>query len=165
MAPLTEARLNWVSGFLTGEGSFNHNGGAVSVAAAQKEREPLEWLQATVGGSITWNKRKRFGSNGIWVWQLCGDAAAELMQALLPTLQAQSPRRAARIEQVLAARASSKWNKWKTHCNNGHPLSGTNLRVDRHGARICKACQAAAQRAYYQRRKACQMSSNESPSA
>ena len=35
------------------------------------------------------------------------------------------------------------------HCRRGHPLSGANLPIDpRTGARICRACNAANQRAY-----------------
>lgn len=29
----------------------------------------------------------------------------------------------------------------KTECVHGHPLSGDNLRLDRHGWRICRACE------------------------
>ena len=43
----------------------------------------------------------------------------------------------------------------KTHCRRGHPLSGANLRIDpRTGARICRACSAANQRAYRERKAA-----------
>lgn len=31
-------------------------------------------------------------------------------------------------------------NKDKTHCNQGHPLSGENLRIDPRGSRICVEC-------------------------
>lgn len=41
----------------------------------------------------------------------------------------------------------------KTQCKHGHPLSGANLRIDpRTGARICRACNAANQQAYRERR-------------
>jgi hypothetical protein len=43
----------------------------------------------------------------------------------------------------------------KPHCRRGHPLSGVNLRIDpRTGARICRACNAANQRAYRERKLA-----------
>jgi hypothetical protein len=43
----------------------------------------------------------------------------------------------------------------KPHCKRGHPLSGANLRIDpRTGARICRACNAANQRAYRERKAA-----------
>lgn len=39
-------------------------------------------------------------------------------------------------------------NKAKTHCPNGHPYSGDNLRLrkNRNNARDCKACQQEAKR-------------------
>lgn len=33
-----------------------------------------------------------------------------------------------------------------THCANGHPLSGDNVRATKQGGRACKTCQRAAQR-------------------
>lgn len=50
-------------------------------------------------------------------------------------------------------RGRSPWaaNARKTHCSNGHPLSGDNLRME-HGRRRCKACAAAA-RARYEARQ------------
>ncbi len=38
-------------------------------------------------------------------------------------------------------------NSLKTHCLNGHPLSGDNLRLSR-GRRICRACRRDARRRY-----------------
>lgn len=37
---------------------------------------------------------------------------------------------------------------YQTHCKNGHPLSGDNLRLERNGARRCVACARAAARRY-----------------
>lgn len=34
----------------------------------------------------------------------------------------------------------------KTHCKRGHELTGTNLRIDRKGRRVCKTCAVAATR-------------------
>ena len=39
----------------------------------------------------------------------------------------------------------------KTHCKHGHPLSGDNLRISPNGTRACRACNAAAQRAFRER--------------
>lgn len=36
----------------------------------------------------------------------------------------------------------------KTHCPKGHPLSGDNLIINSKGARVCKICQRAAQKAW-----------------
>jgi hypothetical protein len=37
----------------------------------------------------------------------------------------------------------------KTHCKNGHPLSGDTIRVGSQGRRICRICVRAYQRARY----------------
>lgn len=41
----------------------------------------------------------------------------------------------------------------QTHCKEGHPLSGDNLRVGPKGDRICKTCMAAANRRYRARKR------------
>jgi hypothetical protein len=42
----------------------------------------------------------------------------------------------------------------KTHCKHGHPLSGDNLRIGPNGVRVCRACNAATQRAFRERHRA-----------
>lgn len=44
-------------------------------------------------------------------------------------------------------------NARKDECNHGHPLSGDNLRIDRRGHRVCRAC-AARRNQEYRRRQA-----------
>lgn len=41
----------------------------------------------------------------------------------------------------------------KTHCKNGHPLSGTNLYVDPTGKRVCRECQRRWSLEYVYRKK------------
>ncbi len=43
---------------------------------------------------------------------------------------------------------------YQTHCKNGHPLSGDNLRIERNGARRCVTCARAAARRYAAKRRA-----------
>lgn len=45
-------------------------------------------------------------------------------------------------------------NQRKTHCSQGHPLSGENLYLTTKGHRICRACRRAATDAAYAKRKA-----------
>lgn len=42
----------------------------------------------------------------------------------------------------------------KTHCANGHALSGANLRITKRGFRVCVTCQRAMNNAYGQRKRA-----------
>ena len=40
----------------------------------------------------------------------------------------------------------SQWNMEKTHCINGHPYSGDNLRIKSSGERRCRICHNAQER-------------------
>ncbi len=44
-------------------------------------------------------------------------------------------------------------NAAKTHCKRGHPLSAGNLRIGPNGAGVCRACNAANQRAFRERHR------------
>lgn len=41
----------------------------------------------------------------------------------------------------------------QTHCKNGHPLSGMNLKI-KHGCRVCRTCELANRRRRWAERKA-----------
>lgn len=56
-------------------------------------------------------------------------------------------------QNVLRGNAPPAVNARKTRCNQGHPLSGTNLYTDSKGQRHCKQCGRAASFRYYHRRK------------
>src|SRR5690606_5322792 len=49
--------------------------------------------------------------------------------------------------------APARVNADKTHCINGHPLSGDNLRVRKSGQRYCFTCAQANNRARYLRNR------------
>ena len=50
---------------------------------------------------------------------------------------------------LLAAANLDSYQRRKTHCPYGHPLSGPNLRITQQGRRQCRACDA---RRHYERR-------------
>jgi len=56
-----------------------------------------------------------------------------------------------RKENILRGEGLAAKNARKTHCHNGHSLSGGNLKIDSSGARQCKICKLAYSRTYYQR--------------
>lgn len=45
------------------------------------------------------------------------------------------------------------WNVAKTHCPQGHPYAGDNLRIKRSGARVCRSCDRTSMLARYYKRK------------
>jgi len=52
--------------------------------------------------------------------------------------------------------AAAKGRHWKqrgTHCVNGHPFSGSNVRLDRQGRRVCRTCVDSRAHAYRLREK------------
>ena len=52
-------------------------------------------------------------------------------------------------------------NARKTHCLNGHPLSGNNLMVTKYGYRNCRECQRMRGKKHYQARQAARNASKE----
>jgi hypothetical protein len=57
-------------------------------------------------------------------------------------------------ENTMRGLGPARFNAEKTHCDEGHPLSGTNLRVNaKTGQRICKTCQNRAARDYRARER------------
>jgi len=57
-----------------------------------------------------------------------------------------------RLENIRRSDAPSQINRRKTHCNNGHPLSGENLYIWKgDGFRRCKACNRQAVARHQQR--------------
>lgn len=57
-------------------------------------------------------------------------------------------------ENVLRGEGAPAKNARRTHCVNGHALSGANLRVDKRGGRVCRTCHARTCNVGRQRRLA-----------
>lgn len=58
---------------------------------------------------------------------------------------------ATRAKNVLKGSGLSASNARKTHCLNGHPLSGSNLYIRPNGERFCRQCGAERMRAWRRR--------------
>lgn len=58
------------------------------------------------------------------------------------------------LEEVTPKENSQRVTRLITHCPAGHPYTGPNLRVDRHGHRFCRACGIARAKAWRERRTA-----------
>jgi hypothetical protein len=106
MKPLTAYEVGWITGFLEGEGSFivqvqrSRRATLVRIVAAQVQRQPLDYLQSLVGGSIHLRPTKHPWSL-VHVWALTGQRAVDLMSLIYPHL---SPKR-----QLQATKAMDKW--------------------------------------------------------
>lgn len=143
--------LYWAAGFLEGEGCFSSQRYLVSVSAVQVQRQPLERLRALFGGNILTFEREAVKGRVYHRWQLVGRKAAGVVMTLYTLM---SPRRQQQIEAGLALWRSVKSHAQKvaerTHCTEGHPLSGSNLYVNPRGFRQCQTCKRQYRRAYYE---------------
>lgn len=103
---MTTADLQWVAGFLEGEGSFytNPKSATFIVSAGQTQEWPLERLVSLVGGRIYRQTVQGPNRKPCWQWQLSGVSGAGLAMTLYALM---SPRRKEQIHARLAL--------WKSH--------------------------------------------------
>ena len=141
--------LNWVAGFLEGEGYFS-KGSSISVQASQVQLEPLERLQRIVGaGSILKYRRNKPNQNDFYKWSVHGMTAEDLMKLLFPLM---SPKRQKVISGALAHYAALPGpNLIKSGGRRmcGHSLHAwipENLKIDSHGRKYCHPCKMEWQR-------------------
>jgi hypothetical protein len=103
--------INWVAGFLEGEGSFGYHSATLRITAGQKQREPLDRCMRLMGGTIQRIERPERDTH-IHHWALMGRKAVQWMMTLYVLM---SPRRQAQIKEC--------FTEWKQHAArrpNGH---------------------------------------------
>lgn len=152
--------IEWVAGFLEGEGSFQcggPRGTSPVVVASQIQREPLERLQRLFGGPINLYLRKHKNPKYCDAsrWGMYGGRAAGLMMTLYPLM---SPKRKEQIREALASWRAGRgefYNSLRTHCMAGHEFTEENTyrppKFPKH--RYCKACAATRNAKAYQAKK------------
>jgi len=95
--PATTRDLEWAAGFLEGEGSFSHGPrNAVGVCVYQVNPDPLIRLIEIFGGRAIL-RPERGNKSPIWVWQVSGPRARDVMMTLYSLLSLK------RQEQIEAA--------------------------------------------------------------
>ena len=152
---VTYAQLNWVAGFLEGEGSFTclGNGTVPSVHAQQVQKEPLERLQQLFGGSIYFYPSRKENASDSWRWAVNGQGAVGIMMTLYSLM---SPKRKEQIRKVLATWRAVRGAPHRTNrCKRGHALSPDNTYTyKKTGSRACRECARAWQRDFLKRNPA-----------
>lgn len=142
--------LHWAAGFIDADGCFTKNK-TIVVCADQKDMEPLLKLQQLFGGVVFPYKIK---AGSYYRWYKYADEAAVIMSLLYPLM---TERRKARIKELLSVHANKKPRSYhniiKTHCPQGHPYSGDNLRLKKSGGRECRTCQRSQKLKYYNAKK------------
>jgi hypothetical protein len=100
---ITSRDLEWVAGFIEGEGNFSFAQKCIRIAVCQVQKWPLDKMQTILGGHVWFMQpRKRGKEQDIYKWSLAGSNAAGLCMTLYPLM---SPKRQGQIKEVLA--------KWK----------------------------------------------------
>lgn len=141
--------LYWLAGFLEGEGYFGlrRGGKDLVIQVGGVDRDVIEKAQRIMGCRTIKPRQLKSGKTFFHL-TLCAQAeAAQLMEALLPLM---GERRADVIRSALKARSTvPPAKKHWTHCKNGHPLAGPNLRIVTDGKyqkRRCRECGRLRQR-------------------
>lgn len=155
---ITLRNIEWLAGFLEGEGSFQAGGSVRTtpvVTAMQVQREPLERVQAILGGKISmWlRKKKNPNHNDASRWGLYGGNAAGVMMMLYPLM---SPKRKEQITKAIMAWRAGRgesYNSHKIQCLRGHPYSDENTYKRLNGSRVCRICSCALARARHAAKK------------
>lgn len=146
---VTLRELYWAAGFLEGEGTFDgvHKGRNPRVSAWQVQKEPLERLQRTFGGTIRYIQRRNapVTHQPAYAWHLTGVGARGLMMTLYSLM---SPKRQVKIGAILGhwrsiESALSRIEKIRAQetCPHGHPWDEENTYVyPGSSLRQCKTC-------------------------
>ena len=124
-----------------------------------------EWLGSrTPTGYGTFKWQGRTSPAHRWMWRvlrgeipsgleldhLCRNRGCVNPEHLEPVTHDENVRRSL----PFVSRGQSHHNGGKTHCPNGHPLSGDNLYLDRKGKqRMCRACRAQRMAEYRERQR------------
>jgi hypothetical protein len=131
---ISENNLNWIAGFLEGEGYFSRGKNCISIQASQVNLEPLEKLQKIVGAGSILKYSHNNGNhkqNDYYRWGVHGMTAEALMKLLFPLMSA---KRQKCISESLAHYASLPGvnftkNGRRTCVKGGHPWIEENLRI------------------------------------
>jgi len=135
---VTPRQLEWVAGFLEGEGYFSWYRTAW-VSATQVQIEPLVRLQRLFGGWLS----KHTQHKHVNIWRVSGAAASGLMMTLHSLM---SPRRKRQIETALAKWCKQQtWSGYKNRCPRGHEYNVVRI-TKRGNRRLCTICSNARRR-------------------
>lgn len=103
--PVTVAEVNWIAGFLEGEGTFTtqRKKKGIQVSASQVQLEPLTRLQRLLGGRIL-ARPARGRSRSCFFWRACGNRARGIAYTLYSLM---SPKRKQQIREALGVQSEA----------------------------------------------------------
>ena len=151
--PLTAVEVAWAAGFLEGEGCFKVTCPNPIIVTTQKEREPLDRLQAAFGGTIA-RPSSPSQSGPIYRLTLSGTLA---VQAMMTVYGLMSTRRQKAIRIVLKKwKASNSVRSSTMRLHNLCPRGGAYHTVRQYGTqgqRRCVECRIEWTRRWRARKK------------
>lgn len=143
----------WAAGLFEGEGCISLRNKTrttrpgIRFTLSSTDKDVVDRFHTVVGcGSVTGPCWSTLATKEQWRWAASRRADVILLAELLrPHL---GTRRLARLEEceaiVAALPEKTNHNRDKTHCPNGHPYAGDNLKLERGGkARRCRTCERA----------------------
>jgi hypothetical protein len=135
------AEIAWAAGLFEGEGSISYarRGGVPRLTLGSTDFDVVERFLNVIGrGGIRANKI-RAGNKPLKTWSAwTAPDCIYVLKLLLPWLGAR--RRAKALEALEQARKIQAPGSSRTHCPQGHPYAGSNLYLDAHQHRRCRAC-------------------------
>lgn len=142
--------LAWFAGIMEGEGYFGvRKSGGITLEVTMTDKDVIDKVASLFPFGTRAQKVLPSGKTAYW-WGVTKQSAAAGLMMTLFTLMGQ--RRQEKIAHCLSHwKATPLPKKMWTHCKNGHPLSGENLRVLQEGKyekRRCLECGRLRQQKY-----------------
>jgi hypothetical protein len=136
----------WLAGLFEGEGCFTiERNGAIRAMIAMSDQDVIERVHALFPGQYRVDRLKNPRHKDRHWWRISGPPVIEFITLVRPWL---GERRQARADELVASFSARlpHYQTRKTHCVNGHPLSGDNLmhRSESYNYRRCRICTQAA---------------------
>jgi hypothetical protein len=98
VTPTDKITIQWLAGWLEGEGSFVCKKSGVHVGATSTDRDVIEDIALTFGGSVYAITKRQAHWKDAWVWGINGAKAYDLCKRLYPYMHS---RRQQSIDRLL----------------------------------------------------------------
>lgn len=144
----TTKEIAWLAGLLEGEAHFGiSNRSSPRISVKMTDLDIIQRISHLFDSTVYGPSPNRSGrGKDMYFTYACGNKGVAWMMTIFPFM---GERRQQRIRESIAiwkAAPGAAWRGKLTHCKNGHPLSGPNLRLHLNGSRRCRICESAYKR-------------------
>ena len=147
--------LYWIAGFFEGEGTFCRNGGTITVAVSQVNKEPIDKLYKLLGGRVNLIDRSKHTINSpkwsnYYRWTVYGEAAELVMKRVYPIMSKKIQNKITNLLSWYSSRPNRRFYiSGRKFCQSGlHQWNDENTFVNYKGQRTCRLCNDLAQKRY-----------------